>query len=179
MTDAWLTLEAGEAVEWEAHPRLMRAVPAILLSLALAAGAIGGAVLVDRLALAFLLVAPLPGAYAYLRVVNTRFVLTNRALYHKTGILGIDVRTVELDRVQNSKSSQGVLGTAFGYGTVTVDVAGGSDLRYFDVYDPDELRADIERLAGGTDDVPGTLDQWEAVREELRAIRRLLDGQPK
>jgi uncharacterized membrane protein YdbT with pleckstrin-like domain len=179
MTDAWLTLEPGEAVEWETHPRLMRAVPAILVSLALVAVAVVGAVIVDPLALAVLLVAPLPGGYAYLRVVNTRFVLTNRALYRKTGILGIDVRTVELDRVQNSKSSQGVLGTAFGYGTVTVDVAGGSDIRYFDIYDPDEVRADIERLAGGTDDVPGTLEQWREVREELRAIRRLLDGQPK
>lgn len=179
MTDAWLTLEHGESVEWEAHPRLMRTVPAILVSLTLAVVAIGGAVLVDRLALALLLIAPLPGLYAYIRVVNTRFVLTNRALYRKTGILGIDVRTVELDRVQNTKSSQGVLGKAFGYGSVIVDVAGGTDLRFVDIYDPDELRADIERLASGTGDVPGTLDQWKAVREELRAIRRLLEGQPK
>lgn len=176
MTDAWLTLEPGEAVEWETHPRLMRAVPAMLLSLVLAAVAIGGAILVDRLALSSLLVAPLPGAYAHLRVVNTRFVLTNRALYRKTGVLGIDVRTVELDRVQNTKSSQGVLGAAFGYGSVVVDVAGGADLQFADIYDPDEVRADIERLASGTADVPGTLDQWKAVREELRAIRRLLDG---
>ncbi|WP_336136396.1 PH domain-containing protein [Natronomonas amylolytica] len=179
MTDAWLTPDPGETVAWEAHPRLMRAVPAILVSLALVATAVAGAVIVDRLALAVLLVAPLPGAYAYLRVVNTRFVLTNRALYRKTGILGLDVRTVELDRVQNSRSSQGILGTAFGYGTVTVDVAGGSDLRYFDIYDPDEVRADIERLAAGSNEVPGTLAQWREVREELRAIRRLLDGQPK
>jgi uncharacterized membrane protein YdbT with pleckstrin-like domain len=179
MTDAWLTPEPGETVEWEANPRLMRTLPAVLVSLALVVAAIGGAVLVDRLALAGLLAAPLPGAYAYLRVVNTRFVLTNRALYRKTGILGVDVRTVELDRVQNSKSSQGILGTAFGYGSVTVDVAGGADLRYFDVYDPDEVRADIERLAAGSDDIPGTVGQWREVREELRAIRRLLDGQPK
>ncbi|QLD85096.1 PH domain-containing protein [Natronomonas halophila] len=179
MTDAWLTPEPGETVEWEASPRLMRALPAFLISLALVVGAVGGAVVVDRLAVAGLFVAPLPGAYAYLRVVNTRFVLTNRALYRKTGILGVDVRTVELDRVQNSKSSQGILGTAFGYGSVTVDVAGGSDLRYFDIYDPDEVRADIERLAGGSNEIPGTIEQWREVREELRAIRRLIDGQPK
>jgi uncharacterized membrane protein YdbT with pleckstrin-like domain len=179
MTDAWLTPEPGETVEWEATPRLMRTLPAVLVSLALAVAAVGGAVLVDRLALAGLLVAPLPGAYAYLRVVNTRFVLTNRALYRKTGVLGVDVRTVELDRVQNSRSSQGILGTAFGYGSVTVDVAGGADLRYVDIYDPDEVRADIERLAAGTEEIPGTIDQWREVREELRAIRRLLDGQPK
>ena len=179
MTEAWLSLEAGETAEWEASPRLMRAAPAVVISLALVAAAIGGAALYDRLALALLVVAPLPGVYAYLRVTNTQFVLTNRALYRKTGILGIDVRTVELDRVQNSISSQGILGTAFGYGNVTVDVAGGPDLRLFDIYDPDDVRADIERLTGRSDDIPGTVEQWRAVREELRAIRRELDRQPK
>ncbi|MCY4730148.1 PH domain-containing protein [Natronomonas gomsonensis] len=179
MTETWLSLEAGEAVEWEASPRLMRAAPAVAISLVLVAAAIGGAIVVDRLALALLVVAPVPGIYAYLRVTNTRFVLTNRALYRKSGILGIDVRTIELDRVQNSTSSQGILGTAFGYGSVVVDVAGGADLRLFDIYDPDDVRADIERLAGRSDEIPGTLEQWQSVREELRAIRRELDGQLK
>ncbi|WP_178916688.1 PH domain-containing protein [Natronomonas gomsonensis] len=179
MTEAWLSLEAGEAVEWEASPRLMRTAPAIAVSLALVAAAIGGSFVVDRLALGLLAIAPLPGAYAYLRVTNTRFVLTNRALYRKSGVLGIDVRTVELDRVQNSTSSQGILGTAFGYGNVAVDVAGGADLRLFDIYGPDDVRADVERLAGRSDEIPGTLEQWQSVREELRAIRRELDGQPK
>lgn len=179
MTEHWLSLEAGEAVEWEASPRLMRAAPAVAISLTLAVAAIVGGVVVDRLALALLVVAPIPGIYAYLRVTNTTFVLTNRALYRKSGILAIDVRTVELGRVQNSTSSQGILGTAFGYGNVTVDVAGGRDLRLFDIYDPDDVRTDIERLAGRSDEIPGTLEQWRSVREELRAIRRELDGQPK
>ncbi|MFW5963292.1 MAG: PH domain-containing protein [Natronomonas sp.] len=179
MTEHWLSLEAGEAVEWEASPRLMRAAPAVAISLTLAVAAIVGGVVVDRLALALLVVAPIPGIYAYLRVTNTTFVLTNRALYRKSGVLAIDVRTVELGRVQNSTSSQGILGTAFGYGNVTVDVAGGRDLRLFDIYDPDDVRTDIERLAGRSDEIPGTLEQWRSVREELRAIRRELDGQPK
>lgn len=179
MTEAWLTLESGETIEWETHPRLMRAMPGIVISLALGVGALGGAGVIDRLALAGLLIAPIPGLYAYLSVVNTHFVLTNRALYRKTGILGIDVRTVELDRVQNSKSSQGILGTTFGYGSVKVDVAGGRDLRFVDIYDPDELRADVERLTGGRKEIPGTLEQWQEVREELRAIRRTLESQPK
>ncbi|MFQ3319583.1 MAG: putative membrane protein YdbT with pleckstrin-like domain [Natronomonas sp.] len=179
MTEAWLSLDPGEAIEWEAHPRLMRAAPAIAVSLAFVVAAVTGGVIVDGLALVLLVVAPLPGIYGYLRVINTQFVLTNRALHRKSGILGIDVRTVELDRVQNSTSSQGILGTAFGYGNVTVDVAGGSDLRLFDIYDPDEVRAEIERLAGRSDDIPGTVEQWRAVREELRAIRHELHGQPK
>ena len=173
--DDWLTLEPDERIEWEASPRLMRAAPGIAGSLVLVALTVGGAALVDPLVLVGLVVAPIPGAVAYLRVVNTRFIVTNRACHRKSGVLGISVRTVELDRIQNTRSSQGVLGTVFGYGTVEIEVAGGRDLRYFDVYDPDDLRRLVERFAGGHDrELPGTPEQWRAVRDELREIRRAL-----
>lgn len=179
MTEDRLGVEPGETVEWSAHPRYMRAAPAVAASVLVAAVVVGLAVTVDPSAIVALLVAPLPGAYGYLSVVNTRFVVTDRAIYRKRGIVGVDVRTVELDRVQNTRSARGVLGNLFGYGTVEVEVAGGPDLRFYDVYDPDDVRRLVERLAGGRRDVPGSLEQWRAVREELRAIRRLLDGQPK
>lgn len=179
MIGDWLALDPEEAIEWEAHPRYMRAAPAVLASLTVAAIAVGAAVVVDPLALAGLLVAPLPGLYGYLRVTNTRFVVTNRAVYRKRGIVGIDVRTVELDRVQNTRSRRGVLGNAFGYGTVDIEVAGGPDLRFYDVYDPDDVRRLIERLGGGRSSIPGTVEQWRAVRDELREIRGLVERQPK
>lgn len=179
MTDEWLELDADESVEWAAHPRYMRAAPAVVASLLVAAVAVAGGVRIDPLAFAALLFAPLPGGYGYLRVVNTRFVVTDRAVYRKRGVLGVDVRTVELDRVQNTRSKRGALGNAFGYGTVEFEVAGGSDLRFFDVYDPDDVRRLVERLGDRRDSIPGTADQWEAVRDELREIRRLVDGQPR
>lgn len=175
MTAAWLTLESGESIEWEANPRRMRAAPAVIVSLAVAAAAIGAGVAVDRLAFAALLVAPLPGLYAYLRVRNTEFVVTDRALYRKRGLLGLDVRTVVLTRVQNTQSTRGILGNAFGYGTVDVEVAGGRDLRFYDIYDPDDVRRLIERLGGKSRDIPGSIEQWRAVRDELRAIRRTVE----
>ena len=179
MTDDRLPVEPGESVEWTARPRYMRAAPAVATSLALAAVAVWAAVAVDPRALAGLVVAPLPGVYRYLSVANTRFVVTDRALYRRRGVLGVDVRTVELDRVQNTRSARGVLGNVFGYGTVEVEVAGGRDLRFYDVYDPEDVRRLVERLAGARGGVPGTVEQWLAVREELRAIRRHLEGQPK
>lgn len=179
MTDDWLALDPGETVEWEAHPRYMRAAPAIAASLAIASVALGAAVAVDPPFLAALVLAPLPGLYGYLRVVTTRFVVTNRAVYRKRGVVGVDVRTVELDRVQNTRSSRGVLGNAFGYGTVEVEVAGGRDLRFYDVYDPDDVRRLAERLSGARATIPGSIEQWRAVRDELREIRRLLEAQPK
>jgi membrane protein YdbS with pleckstrin-like domain len=179
MIGDWLALDPDEVVEWEAHPRYMRAAPAVLASVVIAALAVGGAVLVDPLALVAVPIAPLPGLYGYLQVVNTRFVVTNRAVYRKRGILGVDVRTVDLHRVQNTRSRRGVLGNAFGYGTVDLEVAGGPDLRFYDVYDPDDVRRLIERLGGGEAAIPGTIEQWRAVRDELRAIRTHLEGQPK
>ncbi|WP_254840200.1 PH domain-containing protein [Natronomonas marina] len=179
MTDEWLRLEAGETVEWETRPRLVRAAPGVLVGLAVAAAGIAGAVLVDQLAAVLVVLAPLPAVYAYLRVVNTRYVLTDRALYRKRGVVGIDLRTVELSRVQNTRSTQGVLGAAFGHGSVEIEVAGGRDLRFADIYDPNEVRRHIEELGGGTEAIPGTTDQWRAVLEELRAIRQSLDRQPK
>lgn len=179
MSDEWLRLDPGETVQWETHPRLVRAAPGVLFALVVAAAGIAGGLLVDRLALVVLVLAPAPAVYAYLRVVNTRYVLTDRALYHKRGVVGIDLRTVELTRVQNTRSTQGVLGTAFGHGTVEIEVAGGRDLRFADVYDPKEVRRRIEGLAGGTEAIPGTEAQWRAVRDELRAIRRAIERQPK
>lgn len=179
MTHDWLRLEPDEAIRWETHPRLMRAASGVLASFGIAVAAIVAGVLVDPLAFGILLVAPLPAAYAYLQVVNTRYVVTDRALYRKDGVVGIDVRAVESTRVQNTRSSQGVLGTAFGFGTVEIEVAGGRDLRFADVHGPVDLRRRIERLAGGTDAIPGTVDQWRSVRDELRAIRRALDDHPK
>lgn len=178
MTDDWLDLDPGESVEWDARPRLMRALPAVVVSVLLLAGLLWAALTVDtRLAIAVVVV-PLPAVYGYLRVVNTRFVVTNRAVYRKRGIAGIEVRTIELDRVQNTQSTQGVLGTAFGYGTVEIEVAGGPDLRLYDIYDPDDVRRLIEGLGGTRRKIPGSVEQWRAVRAELRAIRRELEDQP-
>ena len=172
--DAWLALDPNEAVVWDASPRLMRAAPAALASLAVVlVGAVGVAV-GEPLAGVLLLVAPLPGGYGYLRVRSTRFVVTNRRLYRKRGLLGIDVRTVERRNVQNVRSKQGVLGTRFDYGTVTIELAGGRDLRFYDVYDPDDVRRLLDRDAQSA--IPGTVTQWRAIRDELRELRRLFEA---
>jgi membrane protein YdbS with pleckstrin-like domain len=179
MTGDWLALDPGETVRWEAHPRYMRAAPAVAASLVIAVAAVGAAVTLDPRGLVGLLLAPLPSLYGYLRVVTTVFVVTDRALYRRRGVVGVEVRTVEHDRVQNTRSSRGVLGNVFGYGTVEVEVAGGRDLRFYDVYDPDDVRRLIERLGGTRLEVPGSVEQWRAVRGELRAIRRLLEAHSK
>ena len=168
---------AEDAVLWEASPRRTRALPAVLVSLVALAAVVAAASAVHTAALALAPFAVAPGVYGYLRTVTTAFVLTDRAVIVKTGILGRSVRRVEYTRVQNVGYGQGITGSLFGYGTVEVEVAGGRDLRLYDVRGPTEPYGIVRERAGdGADEVPGSLDAWRAVRAEVRALREAVEA---
>jgi len=76
--------------------------------------------------------------------------------------------------VQNSAFSQDALGTLFGYGTVTLEVAGGDDIRFRRIEDPESVRRLVDRAT--VDEIPGSLEQWRAVLAELRALRRVVES---
>lgn len=169
--DEWMARGGDEDVLWSGRPRTTSALPAVVGGLVLAVVGIGGTVTQNQSLL--LLLAPiglLVAGGGYLRVVKTHYVVTDRALYRKVGILSRDVQRVSLDRVQNSAFTQGVLGSAFDYGTVSVEAAGGGAIVFADIDDPREVRRLVEKQVG-SDEIPGTLDQWQAVRDEVRALR--------
>lgn len=67
-------------------------------------------------------------------------------------------------------------GSAFGYGTLTVDVAGGRDLRFRRIDDPQSVQAAIvDRMDNADDDVPGSTAQWQSVLEVVREIRAVVE----
>jgi len=176
MTGDWLRLGPDEAIRWEATPRTTRALPAVAGSLLLFAAVGRAAAAVSAWIALTLPLTAVPAAWALLRVHNTEFAVTDRGTYRKTGVLGRSVRRVEHGRVQNVTLSQGVAGSLFGYGTVSVDVAGGRDLRLFDVRDPGEPATLLQRV--GDDDaggVPGSTEQWEAVLAETRELRAAVE----
>ncbi len=121
-------------------------------------------------------------ASEYLCVTNTHYVVTNRALYEKTGVLSRDVKRIEHGKVQDISYSQSALGTHFGYGTVEVSTAGGSgvEMAFKSVPDPRAVQQHIsdrikrERGDSGTDRT--TDDVLEEILTELRAIRAAVDG---
>jgi membrane protein YdbS with pleckstrin-like domain len=173
--DEWMARGDDEDVLWSGHPRVTTVLPAVAVGLVLVAVGVGGAVTRDQPTFAVL--APLGiavAAAAYLRVVNIRFVVTDHALYRKTGVFSRRVERVSLRRVQNSSFTQGVLGSLFDYGTVSVEAAGGGAVSFSDIDDPRAVRALVEKQAGG-DVIPGTLDQWVAVRDEVRGLRAAFD----
>ncbi|WP_255196728.1 PH domain-containing protein [Halorarius litoreus] len=171
----WLTLDPDEEIVWSGSPRLTTIIPAVV------AGLVGVAV-VAYVAwileyLPILLAAPValavPG-YAYLEVTNTEFLVTDRAVYAKTGVLGRRVVQSSLSKVQNSSFSQGITGTLFGYGTVRLEIAGGNDVDFYRIDDPQSVRELVDRATG--DEIPGSVEQWRAVLDEVRALRTAIDA---
>ena len=180
MSDDWRWLRESETEVWEGRPRLTTIAGSVVVGVAILVAAGWLAATVDpRLAAAGLLGVPLPIA-AYLRVQRTTYLVTTRAIWVKTGVLGRSVRQITLSKVQNTAYEQSVRGSIFGYGTVTVEVAGGSDIDFRRISEPRAVQEAInDQLDHGTDrEVPGTPEQWEAVLSTLRGIRERLDERP-
>lgn len=173
--DEWMARGADETVVWTGRPRIQTILPAVVVGVVAFAGATAAAVLSD---------APLVGVvgivglavplWSYARVTNTRFAVTDRALYRKTGVLSRSVQRVSLDRVQNSTFTQGITGAMFGYGTVSVEAAGGGRIQFEATDDPRAVREIIDRRLGD-EGIPGSVEQWSAVLDEVRSLRTALE----
>lgn len=177
MSDDWLALGDGETVEWAGGPRLTTILPSVLFGLVVVAASAAGAVyLRSPLPLAVASVGLVPPIYRYLAVTNTRFVVTTDAVYRKTGVVGRSVTRAPLTKVQNSSYEQGLAGGLFGFGTVTVETAGGRDLRFYRIENPEAVRRLVDRVVGEQDEIPGSLEQWKAIREEVRRLRETIES---
>lgn len=175
---SWLTLGSDEAIRWQGGPRIQTVLVGVAagLGLAVAAGlaGMGWAVVV--------LAAVAPAVPAYLWVRHTDYVVTDEALYRKSGVVGRSVTTVGLDTVQNVGYAQSATGALFGYGTVEFQTAGSGEtelvFRYVD--DPETITHVVENVRGrcgrANGEIRGSTEQWRAVRDELRAIRVALES---
>lgn len=177
MTPAGEFVLPDEDVRWSGRPRLLSVLPAAVFGLALVVGAIAVFAATRRsLPLLFVPVGIGLGVWGYLVVTNTRFVVTDRAVYRKRGVLSRNVRRIGVERIQNSSFRQGVRGALFGYGTVVVQAAGGGSIRFHDIESPREVRALVDRRAEADDEVPGSAARWEAVLSEVRAWRDAVEA---
>lgn len=172
MTTDWWFQHDDETVVWTGSPRLSAALGGGMFGLVIVAVALLAAVTVDpRIAVAGLFGVGIAG-WEFLRVKRTNYVLTTRAIWSKRGVLGRSVRRVGLSQVQNTAYTQSVTGSAFGYGTVTVEVAGGPDLELRRIDDPQTIRREVTDRTGTDDDeLPGTVEQWQAVLSVVRDIK--------
>lgn len=182
-----LLLSDDEELLWSGQPRLSAAAEPIAGGLVLvvagagvgllaAGGEVGPAGAV--VAAVLVLLGVLAPAWRLVALRRTRYAVSDRAIYSRTGVFSRSVRRMGLDRVQNSAYGQPVLGGVFGYGTVTVESAGGGgSVRFVRIDTPREVQALVDqRAALAADTVPGTVEQWQAVLGEVRALRAALAG---
>jgi len=178
----WLSLEPGEEVVWVGEPTKLRMVGTLVTGVVLIPFLIG---------ILILLFSPL----SYLGIKHTDYVVTNRSLYVKQGILSTNIESVDLDRIQNTEFTQSFWGTQLGFGTIEISTAGssGADISFDDVEDARDVREEISRVqraAGGASGRDGTgggsgdrtsgrraanADQLEELVAELRATREALE----
>ena len=172
----WLSLEPGEEVVWVGEPTKLRMVGTLVTGVVLIPFLIGILILVFS---------PL----SYLGIKHTDYVVTNRSLYVKQGILSTNIESVDLDRIQNTEFTQSFWGKQLGFGTIEISTAGssGADISFDDVEDARDVREEISRVqraaggsgGGGGDRADGrraaSADQLDELVAELRATREALE----
>lgn len=157
----WLSLDAGESVQWHGQPRVKSIIPAVLV----------GIPMILALGLGILVMAG-----AYLSVKNTYYAVTSDALYVKKGILSRSVQRIEFSKVQNISFSQGILGSRFGYGNVEISTAGGSgvEMRFRSIQDPRKVQQLInEKMKPGTRDQESSSESSSG-RTEKEVLEEIL-----
>ena len=158
----WLSLDDGEEIRWASTPHKYSLVPALIIGIPLSLVLIGIPIIVA----------------SYLQYTNTNYVVTNRGLYSKHGILSRDVKQIGFDKVQNISYSQSAIGSSLGYGSVEISTAGGSgvELKFRSIPEPAEVQelitSEIDtRQQGTADDATDTDDILDEILVELQAIR--------
>lgn len=132
----WLTLSSGEDIVWEGQPRIKSIIPAVIIGIPTAILGVGLLIIIG----------------AYLSVKNTEYVVSNKSLYVKKGVLSRSVQKIGFDKVQNISFSQGILGNHFGYGNIEISTAGGSgvEMRFRSIEEPKQVQEKINELMKDT-----------------------------
>ena len=158
----WLSVDDDESIRWASTPHKYSVVPGLVIGIPLSFVLIGIPILVG----------------SYLQYTNTNYVVTNKGLYSKRGILSRDVQQIGFDKVQNISYSQSAVGSSLGYGSVDVSTAGGSgvELKFRSIPEPAAVQELIareidSRQQGETDEADSADDVLDEILQELRAIR--------
>lgn len=147
MTRSWLTLVEDEEVLWRGHPSryahlagygLGLGVAVVGIALAIGgvrAGVMIGPVTGSIVGLALAVAGAGIAGLEHLRRASTHYVLTNKHVYKKRGILSRDVDPIRLDRIADFEYSQSAVDRLLGIGEVRIMTAGtgGKDVVLEDV----------------------------------------------
>ncbi|ERG99016.1 MAG: putative membrane protein [Haloquadratum sp. J07HQX50] len=165
----WLTLEDGESIRWASAPHRYSIAPAVVIGVLFSIVLIGIPIIVG----------------SYLQYTNTNYVVTDRGLYSKRGVLSKNVKQIGFEKVQNISYSQSALGSSLGYGSVDISTAGGSgvELQFRNIPDPASIQELIAREIDArqqptSNNSTDTDDVLSEILFELRAIRSAVTDEP-
>ena len=177
----WLSLDDDEEIQWIGEP-----VPVSIVGTAV------WGVLLTVVLIGFLILLMLP--FSWLSLKNTDYVVTNKSLYVKKGVLGTNIESVALDKIQNTEYSQSFWGKQFGFGSIDISTAGssGAEVSFQNVENARSVREKITSLTNeyATENrrsspmsdetmestvATATADQMDELVEELRGTRRAME----
>ncbi len=129
----WLTLTAGDEIEWTGRPSLITVAPQLLAAFVVG---FGGALAVSALdsvlqtgVPASLRVFPILAgigifAVVFLRWYRVQYVITTSEVYIKRGFISLDIAQIRLSRIQNTTLEQSMIERLLDYGDVVAYTAG-------------------------------------------------------
>lgn len=177
----WLSLDDDEELQWVGEP-----VPISIVGTAV------WGVLLTVVLIGFLILLTLP--LSWLSIKNTDYVITDKALYVKKGVVSTNIESVGLDKIQNTEYSQSFWGKQFDFGTIEISTAGssGAEIGFQNINNARNVREKITSLSNeyssrsrgsraGRDESPtsspttATTNRMDDLVEELRATRRAME----
>ena len=78
--------------------------------------------------------------------ISNEFVVTNKRVVHKHGIIGISTNEMNLDSIETVNIEQGILGRILSYGTIIVTGRGSMSIALGPVSDPQKFRDLIDNI---------------------------------
>lgn len=155
----WVTLTSDEQVVWSGHPSLRAAVGPLVGSLLFIglgfglmfgiSGAVGsfgsGISLLQVLSIGLIGIGLWGMAMLFVRFKSVQYVVTTEKIYKKTGLLSRTVRTLRINRIQHTISTQTARERLLTYGTIEIETAGGADAGFSltNISFPDRMTAHL------------------------------------
>ena len=83
------------------------------------------------------------GIFVFLEFYSTEFLVTNKRIISKSGIIRKNLTEIFLDKIESVKVDQGLVGRILGYGTIIISGTGGTKEEYKWVSQPMMFRKKI------------------------------------
>ncbi len=91
----------------------------------------------------FAVLFPVLFLYYYIQIKTSEFVVTNRKVFIKYGVISTVSLEINLDKIESIGVNQDILGRICGYGTIVVSGTGGTQHVFNYIDEPIEFRKNV------------------------------------